>query len=126
MSSRVLVALRIDAAPARVFEAFTAEIGQWWRTNPLFQPTRRSDGTLSLEPGDDGRLLVTYADGAVDEIGRLRVWEPPDRLVVTWCPTSFSAESGLEAICPSWVKRAARTSGFSCSMANSRSSLVGK
>ena len=96
MSSRVLVALRIEATPARVFEAFTAEIGQWWRDDPLFQPTRRRGGRMSLEPGDDGRLLVTYADGKVAEVGRLRVWQPPERLVLTWCPTSFSADQETE------------------------------
>ena len=96
MSSRVLVALRIEATPARVFEAFTAEIGQWWRPNPLFQPTGRPDGRLSIEPGVDGRLLETHADGTIDEIGRIRAWDPPDRLVLTWQPTSFSADQQTE------------------------------
>jgi len=96
VSSRVLVALRIEATPARVFAAFTAEIGQWWRDDPLFQPTRRRGGRMSLEPGEDGRLLVTYADGTVAEVGRLRVWQPPERLVLTWCPTSFCADQETE------------------------------
>jgi uncharacterized protein YndB with AHSA1/START domain len=96
MSSRVLVALRIDAPPARVFEAFTAEIGQWWRPNPLFQPSRRPDGRVSIEPGVDGRLLETHADGEVDEIGRIQTWEPPERLVLTWRPTSFSVDQETE------------------------------
>ena len=65
MTSRVLVALRIDAPPTRVFDAFTGEIGDWWRPNALFQPGRRRDGRLSIEPGVDGRLLQTHADGEV-------------------------------------------------------------
>lgn len=48
MSSRILVALRVPASPERAFEAFTAEIGQWWRPNGLFQFTPRSPGTLAL------------------------------------------------------------------------------
>lgn len=96
MTSRVLVALRIAAPPERVFEAFTAEIGQWWRPNALFRPTRRSGGRLSMEPGVDGRLLETGPDGEADEIGRVRVWEPPARLVLTWRPTSFTAEQETE------------------------------
>lgn len=92
MTSRVPVALRIGAPPSRVFEAFTGEIGEWFRPNGLFQPSRHSDGRLSIEPRVDGRLLDTHADGEVDEIGRIRVWEPPVRLVFTWRPTSFAAD----------------------------------
>ena len=96
MTSRVLVALRIAAPPSRVFEAFTAEIGAWWRPNALFQTGRHPDGKLSIEPGLDGRLLETHADGDVDEIGRIRAWEPPVRLVLTWRPTSFAADQETE------------------------------
>ena len=96
MTSRVLVALRIAAPPSRVFEAFTAEIGAWWRPNALFQTGRHPDGQLSIEPGFDGRLLETHADGDVDEIGRIRAWEPPVRLVLTWRPMSFAADQETE------------------------------
>ena len=96
MTSRVLVALRIAAPPSRVFEAFTAEIGAWWRPNALFQTGRHPDGKLSIEPGLDGRLLETHADGDVDEIGRIRAWEPPVRLVLTWRPISFAADQETE------------------------------
>ena len=96
MTSRVLVALRIAAPPSRVFEAFTAEIGTWWRPNALFQTGRHPDGKLSIEPGLDGRLLETHADDDVDEIGRIRAWEPPVRLVLTWRPTSFAADQETE------------------------------
>ena len=96
MTSRVLVALRIAAPPSRVFEAFTAEIGTWWRPNALFQTGRHPDGKLSIEPGLDGRLLETHTDGDVDEIGRIRAWEPPVRLVLTWRPTSFAADQETE------------------------------
>jgi uncharacterized protein YndB with AHSA1/START domain len=96
VTSRVLVALRIAAPPSRVFEAFTTEIGEWWRPNGLFQPSRHPDGRLSIEPGVDGRLLETHADGEVDEIGRIRAWEPPVRLVLTWRPTSFAPHQETE------------------------------
>lgn len=96
MTSRVMVALRISAPPERVFEAFTAEIGAWWRPNGLFQPSRRPDGRLSMEPGIDGRLLETHADGIVHEIGRIRAWEPPEHLVLTWRPTSFGPDQATE------------------------------
>ena len=49
----VLVALRVAASPARAFEAFTQEIGQWWRPDPLFKITPRGD--VRPESGDSRR-----------------------------------------------------------------------
>jgi uncharacterized protein YndB with AHSA1/START domain len=96
VTSRVLVALRIAAPPARVFEAFTAEIGEWWQPNGLFRTSRPPGGRLSMEPGVGGRLLETHADGEVDEIGRVRAWDPPARLVLAWRPTSFAPDQETE------------------------------
>jgi uncharacterized protein YndB with AHSA1/START domain len=92
----VLVALRIAAPPARVFAAFTAEIGQWWRPHGLFEPNARADGRLAVEPGVDGRVLETYPDGEPYEVGRIRVWDPPGRLVFSWRAASFPADRETE------------------------------
>jgi uncharacterized protein YndB with AHSA1/START domain len=94
--SRVLLATRVNATPARAFAAFTGEIGQWWRPNGLFQFTRRGDGVLSFEEGANGRLIETYRDGSVFVIGNVRVWDPPRRLVVTWRQESFSPDQDTE------------------------------
>jgi len=91
MSSRILVALRVPATPARAFQAFTAEIGLWWRPNQLFQFTRRSAaGRLAFEPGEGGRFTETAADGEVFEIGRVTAWQPGARLAFTWRQASFA------------------------------------
>jgi uncharacterized protein YndB with AHSA1/START domain len=94
--SRVLLATRVNAAPARAFAAFTEEIGQWWRPNGLFQFTGRRDGVLSFELGPNGRLIETYDDGTVFVIGNVRVWDPPRRLVVTWRQDSFAPSQDTE------------------------------
>jgi len=55
----VLVALRVNATPERAFDAFTEEISQWWRPDPLFQITPKGDGrspskaatVVGLSPG---------------------------------------------------------------------------
>ena len=94
--SRVLVALRVKASPERAFEAFTREIGAWWRPNPLFAFTPREAGVLAFEPGEGGRLIETRAGGKVFEIGQERAWEPPARLVFGWRQASFAPDQDTE------------------------------
>jgi uncharacterized protein YndB with AHSA1/START domain len=107
MTSKVYVALRVKATPERAFAAFVEEIGAWWRPNVLFQTTPRP-GVLSFEPpdswGEGGRLVETRAGGKVFEIGKIRVWEPPYRLVFSWRQANFppdlhtEVEVGFEAV----------------------------
>jgi uncharacterized protein YndB with AHSA1/START domain len=96
LSSRVLVALRVAATPERAFAAFTGEIGQWWRSSPMFAFTPRSPGVLAFEPGEGGRLTETLASGKVFEIGRVRAWEPPHRLVFGWRQATFTEGQDTE------------------------------
>jgi uncharacterized protein YndB with AHSA1/START domain len=96
VTSRVLVALRVKATPQRAFEAFTREIGQWWRHNPLFTFTPRDPGVMAFEPGEGGRLIETLPNGKVFEIGRIRVWEPPSRLVFGWRQATFAPDQDTE------------------------------
>ncbi len=94
MASRVVVALRVKASPLRAFEAFTAEIGQWWKPNGLFAFTPRAPGVLSFEGAE--RLIETREGGKVFEIGRVRVWEPGQRLVVGWRQATFTPDMATE------------------------------
>ena len=96
MTSRILVALRIRATPERVFEAFTREIGLWWKPNGIFQFTPRSPGVLAFEPGVGGRFIETLPNGKVFEIGKIRVWEPPSRLVFGWRQATFAKDQNTE------------------------------
>lgn len=95
MTSKVYVALRVKATPARAFAAFVDEIGAWWRPSILFQTTPRP-GRLSFEPGEGGRLIETRDNGKVFEIGAIRVWEPPHRLVFAWRQASFPLDLHTE------------------------------
>ena len=95
-ASRVLVALRVPAAPARAFRAFTEQIGDWWQPNGLFQFTSGRDGTLAFEPGPGGRLVETYPDGSSFVVGHIRAWEPPRRLVLSWRHASFAPDQETE------------------------------
>ena len=93
--SRILVSLRVGAAPVRAFAVFTGDIGLWWRPDPLFRFTPRSPGILAFEPGAGGdwragRLVERLAGGKVFEIGRITAWEPPARLAFTWRQAAFA------------------------------------
>ncbi len=94
--SKVLVSLRVRATPQRAFDAFVGEIGRWWRASPLFAFTPRDPGMLSFEPGPEGRLIETLANGKVFEIGRIRAWEPPARLVFGWRQATFAPGQDTE------------------------------
>ena len=96
MTSRVFVALRVPADPARTFEAFTREIASWWQPDRLFRITPHGDGALAFEPGQGGRLITRLANGETYEIGRISVWEPGRRLVFGWRQASFSPEQATE------------------------------
>lgn len=94
MTSKVYLAIRVPASPEDAFELFTRQIASWWQPSRLFQITPEGDGTLAFEPGPGGRLITTLVSGEVFEIGRVRVWEPGRRLVLTWRHQSF--EPGQE------------------------------
>lgn len=96
MTSKVFVALRVKATPERAFAAFVDEIGAWWRPNGLFQTTPREPGVLAFAPGEGGRLTETLANGKVFEIGRIRAWEPPVRLVFSWRQANFPIDFQTE------------------------------
>jgi uncharacterized protein YndB with AHSA1/START domain len=96
MTSRVVVAVRVRASPERAFQAFTRDIAQWWRPSSLFAFTPRDPGVLAFEPGEGGRLVQTLAGGRVFEIGRVRVWRPPERLVFGWRQATFDSGQDTE------------------------------
>jgi uncharacterized protein YndB with AHSA1/START domain len=96
MTAAVIVSLRVDASPARAFEAFTSEIGEWWQASPLFMLTPRGDGRLRFEPGEGGRLVTEWATGKIFEIGRISVWQPGERLVLCWRQANFRADQSTE------------------------------
>jgi uncharacterized protein YndB with AHSA1/START domain len=96
VSSKVLVSLRVKASPERAFAAFVDDIAVWWQANPLFAFTPRDPGVLAFQPGEGGRLTTTLASGKVFEIGKVRAWEPPRRLVFGWRQAGFAPDQDTE------------------------------
>jgi uncharacterized protein YndB with AHSA1/START domain len=75
--------LSLKAAPARAFHHFTDNIAAWWplATHSLSQALARD---VAFEAKNGGRIFETDATGREREWGRVKVCEPPHRLVFSW------------------------------------------
>ena len=74
--------LVIDAPPQHVFATFTQHIDAWWpRKNHI---GRDEKFQATLEPHVGGRWYERGESGAECDWGRVLVWEPPQRLVLSW------------------------------------------
>ena len=94
--SSILVSVRIAAPRSEVFDIFTRDIALWWRPSPLFRFTPRDGGVLSFEGGEGGRFAETLPSGTVFVIGRIVVWQPPERLVFGWRQATFTKEQNTQ------------------------------
>jgi len=74
--------IRVSAAQAHAFEVFTAGLGRWWpRTASIGKGPMK---TAVMEPRLGGRWYELSEDGSQADVGRIVVWDPPRRFVVTW------------------------------------------
>jgi uncharacterized protein YndB with AHSA1/START domain len=76
------LAFDVDAPQAHAFETYTREIDRWWPASHTH--TGRSDLRIVLEGRVGGRIFERTPDGDEFDWGRIRVWEPPERLVYSW------------------------------------------
>ena len=72
----------VAASAQRAFEVFTSGIDRWW-------PKSHGIGTSPLresviEPFTGGRWFTRHEDGSDVVVGHVRVWQPPERFVVSW------------------------------------------
>jgi uncharacterized protein YndB with AHSA1/START domain len=76
----------VEASPAEAFRIFTDEIGIWWRRDTRYWNDRERGLAIRIEPRVGGRFLEVYdlETGTGFEAGRVTVWEPGERLGLTW------------------------------------------
>jgi uncharacterized protein YndB with AHSA1/START domain len=93
------VSVSVAVPPAMAFEIFTRDIDRWWRRGVKFRHAGPRAGFIALEPRLGGRLFESI-DGEREphilEVGEVRVWEPPARLVFSWRNANFSADEITE------------------------------
>jgi len=74
--------IRVNANQARAFDVFTSGLGRWW-------PRDHGIGKLPLQAAVmetrlGGRWYELAQDGTETNVGKIIVWEPPKRFVMTW------------------------------------------
>jgi uncharacterized protein YndB with AHSA1/START domain len=72
----------VDVDQQRAFEVFTASINTWWPHEYHIGASEVAE--VVLEPQVDGRWYERGVDGSECDWGRVRVWEPPNRILFTW------------------------------------------
>lgn len=75
-------AVTVDVPVERAFRVFTDSFNTWW---PAEYHIGQADVEQAiLEPREGGRWYERGVDGSECDWGRVLVWQPPHRLVVTW------------------------------------------
>ena len=81
-SAPVRKSVVVDASPPQAFAVFTSGINRWWQKNHGIGATPIRESVI--EPFVGGRWLTRHEDGSDVVIGQVRVWQPAERLVVSW------------------------------------------
>jgi len=74
--------LRVNALPDHAFGVFTSGLGRWWPLDHGIGKTPRKAVAMETRPG--GRWYELAEDGTQTNVGRIVVWEPPRRFVMSW------------------------------------------
>jgi uncharacterized protein YndB with AHSA1/START domain len=74
--------IRVKASQAHAFAVFTAGLGRWW-------PRKATIGAgplkiVVMETRLGGRWYEESEDGSQANVGKILVWEPPHKFVVSW------------------------------------------
>jgi len=74
--------IRVKASQAHAFAVFTAGLGRWWpRTATIGAGPLK---IVVMETRLGGRWYEESEDGSQANVGKILVWEPPHKFVVSW------------------------------------------
>lgn len=78
----VCKSIRVRASQAHAFEVFTEGLDRWW-------PRKASIGAAPMkamvfEPHLGGRWYEVGVDGSQAVVGKVLLWDPPSRFVMSW------------------------------------------
>jgi uncharacterized protein YndB with AHSA1/START domain len=72
----------VNAPQGRAFKIFTEFFGGWWPSTHHIG--KHPYETAILECGPGGRWYERATDGAECDWGKVLIWEPPAKLVLSW------------------------------------------
>jgi uncharacterized protein YndB with AHSA1/START domain len=108
---QVRVTVGVAVPPEEAFRVFTEEVNLWWRRGKRFrnapgnapgdtpEDAPSGAGIVHIEPRVGGRLFESFDTAAgeqVVEMGRVLVWQPPERLLLRWRASNFSPHEHTE------------------------------
>jgi uncharacterized protein YndB with AHSA1/START domain len=73
----------VAAPPAVAWRVFTEQMGTWWPLS-VYKIGKVNAVDAVVEPRVGGRWYERGDDGSTCDWGRVLVWEPPSRLVLSW------------------------------------------
>jgi uncharacterized protein YndB with AHSA1/START domain len=74
--------IRVKATQAHAFDVFTAGLDRWWPRDHGIG--RKPMKAMMMETRLGGRWYELSEDGSQATVGRITVWEPPARFVMSW------------------------------------------
>lgn len=74
--------LTVPVEMDRAFRLFTDELASWWPQEYTW--AKNVLETIAIEPQQGGRCFERGPHGFHSDWGRVLVWDPPLRLVLTW------------------------------------------
>ena len=98
-SDQATVTITVAVEPKEAFRLFTEEIESWWRRGPRFRHAAGDSSIICREPRIGGRVFesfTTTAGETIIEIGQVKIWEPPSRLMFNWRAANFASTDSTE------------------------------
>lgn len=75
--------IKVEAPQAVAWRVFTEQMGSWWPL-AVYKIGKANAMDAVIEPRVGGRWYERGEDGSTCDWGRVLVWEPSSRLVLTW------------------------------------------